>query len=147
MTRGEAAGDRPLPLLEGFAGQFYEHCRNGELRFQRCAECGKWRHFPRHTCAACGSWEWEWARSSGRAQVFSWTVVRRPMHPSFSDGLPFAPVIVLLEEGVRMVSWVVDCPPDELERGMDVEVFFEAVTPEVTLPMFRRRATANRSNV
>jgi uncharacterized OB-fold protein len=67
------------------------------------------------------------------------------MHPSFSNGLPFAPVIVLLEEGVRMVSWVVDCPPHELERGMDLEVFFEAVTPEVTLPMFRRRATAKRS--
>jgi uncharacterized OB-fold protein len=138
MSQSRADYSRPLPQMEGFTSQFYEHCKNGELRFQRCTECGKWRHVPRHTCASCGSWEWEWARSSGRARVFSWTVVRRPMHPDFTEGVPYAPVIVEMEEGVRLVSWVVDCPPDELRREMPVEVFFETVTPEVTLPKFRR---------
>jgi uncharacterized OB-fold protein len=138
MAGSEASYRKPLPLMRGFTEQFYGHCRKGELRFQRCSGCGKWRHVPRNTCAGCGSWDWEWARSSGRGRVFSWTVVRRPMHPDFADEVPYAPAIIEMEEGVRLVSWVVDCPPEELRTGMPVEVRFEAVNPEVTLPKFRR---------
>jgi hypothetical protein len=47
-------------------------------------------------------------------------------------------VVVELEEGVRMVTWLVDCPPDEIRRDMPVEVVFDDVTAEVTLPKFRR---------
>ncbi|MBI4518426.1 MAG: Zn-ribbon domain-containing OB-fold protein [Deltaproteobacteria bacterium] len=130
--------DKPLPLLQGMAQEFYNHCKNGELRFQRCSQCGKWRHVPRAMCAACGSWQWEWARSSGRGKVFTWTVVRRPMHPGFSNDTPYAPVVVELAEGVRMVTWLVDVAPDEIRRDMAVEVVFDAVTPEVTLPKFRK---------
>jgi len=135
----EAAGDynKPLPLMDGFAEEFYAYCKRGELRFQRCTACGRWRHVPRHKCSACGAWEWEWAKSSGRGKVFSWTVARRPMHPAFTE-VPYAPAIIALEEGTRLVSWVVDCAPEDLEMGMPVEVFFDAVTPEVTLPKFRR---------
>jgi uncharacterized OB-fold protein len=60
------------------------------------------------------------------------------MHPDFTEEVPFAPAILEMEEGVRLVSWVVGCPPDELRTGLPVEVFFDAVTPEVTLPKFRR---------
>lgn len=129
---------KPLPLMEGFTREFYQHCQRSELRFQRCTSCGAWRHVPRHKCGACSSWEWEWARSSGRGQVFSWTVVSRPMHPDFVEEVPYAPAIIEMEEGVRLVSWVVDCPPDELSKGMPVQVFFDAVSDEVTLPKFRR---------
>lgn len=129
---------KPVPLMQGLAQQFYTYCKNRELRFQRCTTCGKWRHVPRAMCAACGSWEWEWAKSSGRGKVFTWTVVRRPMHPAFANDAPYAPVVVELDEGVRMVSWLVDIAPDDIEKGMPVEVVFDAVTPEVTLPKFRR---------
>jgi uncharacterized OB-fold protein len=60
------------------------------------------------------------------------------MHPDFVQEVPYAPAIIEMEEGVRLVSWVVDCPPEELRTGMPVEVLFDAVTPEVTLPRFRR---------
>jgi uncharacterized OB-fold protein len=138
MSESAATVAKPLPLMEGFAQQFYQHCAAQELRFQRCKNCGAWRHVPRHTCAACTSWEWEWAKSEGRGSVFSWTVVSRPMHPAFVDEVPYAPAIIEMEEGVRLVSWVVDCPPDQLRKGLPVEVFFDAVTPEITLPKFRR---------
>jgi len=138
MKQDSAPYEKPLPLMSGFAKEFYDHCRNGELRFQRCDDCGRWRHVPRRTCAHCGSWNWQWARSNGRGSVFSWTVVRRPMHPNFVSDVPYAPAIVEMEEGVRIVSWVTDCPPDELRRGMRVEVHCEAVTPELSLPRFHR---------
>jgi uncharacterized OB-fold protein len=129
---------KPLPELEGLAGEFYGFCKEGELRFQRCAGCRAWRHVPREMCATCGSWDWEWTTSSGRGRVFTWTVVGRALHPDFEDACPYAAVVVELEEGVRLLSHVVDCPPEELEIDMPVEVFFDAVTPEVTLPKFKR---------
>jgi len=129
---------RPLPTMDGLAGQFYGWCRQRELRFQRCTDCGTWRHVPRELCAACGSWAWEWVASSGRGTVFTWTVAVRAMHPAFQDAVPYAAVVVEMEEGVRILSRVTDCPPDELAVGMPVTVAFDDVTPEVTLPTFRR---------
>ena len=121
--------------------QYYEYLGQSELRFQRCSECGTWRHVPREMCAACGSWQWEWAVSSGRGTVFTWTVVARALHPAFQNATPYAPVVIEMEEGVRLLSQVVNCAPDQLAIGMPVEVVFEDVTAEVTLPKFRRVRT------
>lgn len=130
--------NKPLPLMVGMTKEFYDFCKQRELRFQRCQRCGRWRHVPREMCAACGSWDWEWAKSSGRGRVFTWTVVARPMHPAFMQDVPYAAVVVEMEEGVRVVTTLVDCPPEDIRMSMPVEVVFEDVTEEVTLPRFRR---------
>jgi len=132
------AYEKPLPAQIGLSKEFYDYCRQRELRFQRCADCSAWRHVPRQQCAGCGSQRWAWETSSGRGVVFTWTVVARAMHPAFVADVPYAPVVVELDEGVRLVSEVLDCPPDELAIGMPVEVDFVDVTPELTLPKFRR---------
>jgi uncharacterized OB-fold protein len=138
VTARESEHARPLPSTEGLAGEFYDWCRQHELRFQRCTGCGAWRHVPREMCAACGSFEWEWARSSGQGTVYTWTVVVRALHAAFQDDAPYAPVVVQMAEGVRVLATVVDCPPEELEIGMPVTVVFDDVTPDATLPRFRR---------
>jgi uncharacterized protein len=129
---------KPLPLLDGTSGEFYQYCKNHELRFQRCTKCGKWRHVPRDMCAECGSWDWEWAKSSGRGKLFTWTVVTLPMHPAFTEEVPYAVCLIDMAEGPRIVSRIVDVAPQDLRMGLPVEVIFDAVTPEVTLPRFRR---------
>jgi uncharacterized OB-fold protein len=129
--------DKPLPAMQGLTQEFYGFCKQRELRFQRCTGCGAWRHVPREQCAACGSQAWEWALSSGRGTVFTWTTVARAMHPAFQDDVPYAAVVIELDEGVRVVSEVLDCPPEALAIGMAVEVVFADVTPDVTLPKFR----------
>ena len=129
---------KPLPDLEGLAGEFYGWCKKGELRFQRCAGCDAWRHVPREMCGKCGSTEWEWQRSTGRGKVFTWTVAERPLHPGFADAAPYAPVVVEMEEGVRLLTEIVDLPPGDLAVDMPVQLTFEDVTPEVTLPKFKR---------
>jgi uncharacterized OB-fold protein len=139
MTDDAAGYTKPLPVLDGLAGEFYGWCKRHELRFQRCTACRAWRHVPRELCAACGSWEWEWARSSGRGTVFTWTVVARALHPAFKGDVPLAPAVIEMDEGVRLLSAVIDCGTDALAIGMPVEVVFEDVTPEVTLPKFRSR--------
>lgn len=133
-----ATSRKPLPVLEGLAGEFYGFCRQQQLRFQRCTQCHTFRHVPREICSRCNSFDWEWVASSGRGTVYTWTVVERALHPAFASATPMAPVVVEMEEGVRMLSELVDCPIAELRIGMPVEAVFEVVTPEVTLPRFRR---------
>ena len=132
---------RPVPKMRGFAAEFYAYCKQHELRFQRCASCGTWRHVPRDMCAQCGSFEWEWAKSSGKGKLFSWTTAMQPMLPQFADLVPYSPVVVELEEGVRMLSWLTDVKDDDLKLDLPVEVMFDDVTPEVTLPKFKRAGT------
>jgi uncharacterized OB-fold protein len=132
-----SAHRKPLPRGEDYNGEFYQFCNRHELRFQRCSECRAWRHMPRESCRDCGSFGWTWERSSGRGKIFSWTVIHRALHPGFTDDLPYAAVVVELDEGVRLVSNVVDLAPEELRLGLPVEVVFDAVTPETTLPKFR----------
>jgi hypothetical protein len=133
---------KPLPGLDGLTGEFYGFCKDKALHFQQCSDCGTFRHVPREMCAECNSFAWEWVRSSGRGTIFSWVVVNRALHPAFHDpspdAIPLAPIVVEMEEGVRLVSNMVDCAPGQLEMGMPVEVVYEAVTEEVTLPRFRR---------
>lgn len=138
MNADKLAYAQPLPAPDGLAGEFYRWCAQGELRFQRCSGCGRLRHVPREICAHCASFEWTWWRSRGHGTVFSWTEVVRPLHPAFADEAPYAPVIVELEEGVRMLSRVIDCPPAALAIGMAVEVAFVPVAEGVHLPFFRR---------
>jgi uncharacterized OB-fold protein len=93
---------------------------------------------PRELCAECGSWEWEWALSSGKGEVFTYTIVGRALHPAFAESVPYAATVVEMEEGVRLLSKVADVAPEQLEIGMRVEVDFEAVSDEISLPIFRR---------
>jgi uncharacterized OB-fold protein len=132
--------NKPLPGLDGLSAEFYAFCKQQRLHFQRCSACRTFRHVPREMCAECNSFEWEWVASTGKGTVFTWTVIERALHPAFADATPMAPVVVEMEEGVRLLANMLDCPPAELAMGMPVEIAYEAVTDEVTLPRFRRRA-------
>ena len=134
----EASYTLPLPELDGLHKEFYDHCKRHALHFQRCGDCQTWRHVPREMCPECGSWNWSWEVSSGRGRVFTWTVVARPMHPAFANACPYAPVVVEMEEGVRLLSEVADVAPEDLEIDMEVRVHYDDVTREVTLPKFKK---------
>ena len=57
--------------------------------------------------------------------------------PGFRESLPYVMAYVDLDEGLKMLTNIVDCPPDQVKIGMPVEVVYEDVTPEVTLAKFR----------
>jgi len=135
LTRGLPL---PQPTLDNLA--FYEAARRGELCFQRCTACGRFRHYPRPICPVCLSRDYGWERSTGRGTVYTWTVVRGPTLPAFEARLPYNVVDVLLDEGVHFVSEVLDCPPEEIRAGMPVEATFVPVSEEITLVKFRRVA-------
>lgn len=140
MSEVKQTPSTPLPELSSLSGEFYGWCNKGELRFQRCSQCQRWRHVPREICAHCGPFEWSWQRSSGHGRVFSWTEVVRALHPAFGGATPYAPVIVEMDEGVRLLSRVLDSTADQLTMDMPVTVEFVAVSDALRLPYFRRRS-------
>jgi len=123
--------------------RFWDALRAGELRIQRCTACGAFRHPPRPVCAQCGASESEWPVVAGTGEVWSFTIVHGPTLPAFADRVPYGAVVVRLDEGVFLVSNLVDCPVDELAVGQRVELALTRVAagPEVggdfVLPLFR----------
>jgi uncharacterized OB-fold protein len=130
---------KPLPEITPAMRPFWEAARRHELVVQHCTACGAHRFPARDICSRCLSRDTEWVRSAGRGMVFSWVVMHQVYHPGFATDVPYALVVVELDEGARLVSNLVDCPVDGIRAGMGVEVVFDDVTPDVTLPKFRPR--------
>ncbi len=126
----------PMPSVMWDNQGFWEGVKRHDLVFQKCRQCGTLVHPPRPMCPACRSFDKEWARSSGRGKVYSWITYRESAHPSFRP--PYSVVLVELDEGVRVVSNLVDAKPDEIEVGMPVEVVFDDISDELTLPKFKK---------
>ncbi len=130
---------RPLPQITPEMAPFWEAARRHELVVQRCRGCGGLRFPARDLCSRCLSREADWVPVSGRGSIFSFVVMHQVYHPGFADQVPYAVVVVQLEEGARILSNLLDCPVQDVRVDMPVEVVFEELTPEVTLPKFRPR--------
>ena len=132
----------PVPVANPDNQGFWDACRRGELRLQRCTACGRWRHHPRPICPACRSFDYEWTPASGRGVVHTFTIVHRPTLPAFEAQLPYNVIVVRLDEGPFMVSNLVDAPADALRIGLAVEVVFQPLDDATALPKFRPRRAA-----
>jgi uncharacterized OB-fold protein len=130
---------KPLPQVTPEMKPFWDAARRHELVVQRCTGCGAQRFPARDICSRCLSREAGWVPVSGRGEVFSWAVMHQVYHPGFAADVPYAVVVIELEEGARLVSNLVGCPPGASRAGLPVEVMFDDVTPETTLPKFRPR--------
>ena len=128
---------RPRPKLERDTRGYWEALRKHQLVIQRCLECQAFRHHPRPMCPECHSLKFEWAPVSGRGTVYTYAIVTQPLHPHWADRTPYNVVLVELEEGIRIVSSLVDCPNESIQIGMPVTVVFEDVSDEISLPMFK----------
>ena len=137
MADAKVSSRRPLPRVDEESRGYWEALGRHELVVQRCRDCSIWRFPPRAVCPACLSSATEWVRVSGRGTVYSFTVTHQNQAPGFRDALPYVLAIVELAEGPRLMTNIVGCAPDAVRIGMPVEVVFEDVTPEITLPLFR----------
>ncbi len=119
--------------------EFWSYCNKGELRIQRCRACGKFRQPPLSGCRHCGSRDVEWVRSSGRGQVFTFSLVYHPVLPAVAEYVPYNVILVELPDcgNVRIVSNLLDTPFEQIKIGMPVDLVWERMGPEVNLPRFR----------
>jgi len=132
---------KPLPYADAETRPYWEWAKKHELRMQRCADCRQIRFPPGPMCPACNSMRDEWVRMQGTGTIYSWIVVHPPVLPAFAADAPYSVVLVQLDDDptLRLVGTVIDIANDELAAGIPVEVVFDDVTPDVTLPRWRRR--------
>lgn len=134
--------DRPLPVITPETRHYWEGTRAGELRLQKCAECNHVYFPPRPFCPKCASRDVSVVRASGRATLYSYVIHHRAA-PGFTP--PYSIAVVELEEGPRMMSNIVEVEqtPQALQLDMPLEVVFQRMSEEISLPMFRPARSAS----
>lgn len=136
----ERSYPKPLPHPSDLTRPFWEAARRHELRLQRCRACQHYIFYPRSVCPDCLGTDLDWTPVSGRGTLYSYTVVRQAASRRFAPDVPYLFAVVELAEGPRMATNLVDCPIDQAQVGLPVEVFFDDVTEEFALVKFRPAA-------
>jgi uncharacterized OB-fold protein len=140
MTLRNQEFQRPLPGITAENKPFWDYMKKHEFRVQKCLGCDRLFYPPNGMCPYCHHTESEWVKLSGKGKVFSYVIVRRSNHPAFANDVPYVVAIIETDEGIRYYSNVIDCKPEDVSINMPVEVVFEDVTEEITLPKFKPAA-------
>ena len=130
------AWKKPLPVESGETKPFWEACREGRFLIQRCRTCGKYQYHYKGFCSHCWTGEIEDVAASGRGKVWSYTVVHRTRMPGFQEEVPYVVALVELDEGVKVVSNIINCAPERVNIGLSVQLTFVRADATWTIPMF-----------
>jgi uncharacterized protein len=128
---------KPIPIPDERSKPFFDGAKRHQLMIQQCSSCGTVMWPVKSRCDNCLSAKVTWVQSCGKGTLYSFALMHQVYHPGFSSEVPYNIVEVDLEEGLRILSNVVGCSNNELHIGMSLEVTFEDVTDEVTLPKFK----------
>ncbi|HEX7736304.1 MAG TPA: OB-fold domain-containing protein [Ktedonobacteraceae bacterium] len=137
MSTETSAYKRPLPVPNEASQPFFAGAREHRLMIQRCSACGAFM-WPVHTrCINCLGSDIGWVQASGQGTLYSFVLMHQVFHPGFASEVPYNIAEVDLAEGLRIISNIADCSNDQLRIGMPLEVTFEVLTDEITLPRFK----------
>ncbi|MFJ6985130.1 MULTISPECIES: Zn-ribbon domain-containing OB-fold protein [unclassified Streptomyces] len=133
-----------VPEVDAFTRAYWEAAAEGRLLVRRCRACGRAHHYPREFCPYCWSEDVRWETASGRARLYTWSVVHRNDLAPFGERTPYVAAVVDLAEGPRMATELVEGATvggaaagadasgplgDALRAGMELEVVFRAGVP------------------
>ncbi|MFB7360940.1 Zn-ribbon domain-containing OB-fold protein [Streptomyces hydrogenans] len=124
------------PDIDAFTRPYWDAAAEGLLLLRRCRACERPHHYPREFCPHCWSEDVDWEPASGRATLYTWSVVHRNDLPPFGERVPYVAAVVDLAEGPRMMTQVVDVPEDDLRVGMALEAVFRTGDDGVAVPVF-----------
>ena len=132
--------NKPLPQLNSDNKPFWDGCREHQLRFQKCRNCQHVRWPPAIICPMCYSHDTEWIVASGKGKIYTFAVYHQPFNKAFENDLPYVTASIELEEGPRLLSNIVGCSPGEVRCDMPVQVVWEDISKEFSLPKFKPAA-------
>lgn len=138
MNRAAALAPH-LPIIDAESEPFWAATKDRQFLIRHCTACGRNHFYPRHYCPYCWSEACEWQAASGKGRIYSYTVIHHNDVPPFKDMLPYIVVLIDLDEGVRVTANLVECTPDVVHVGLPVEVIYEHINDDITLPQFRPR--------
>ena len=118
------------PDINAETAVYWESAKNGKLLVKTCKACGKLHYYPRTICPHCLSSDTDWVEASGKGTIYTYSVMRR-------TETPYVIAYVTLEEGVTMLSNIVECDVDGVAVGQTVEVVFRDTEGGHSLPVFR----------
>ena len=127
---------KQLPAITTSNKAFWDAAKRHELVVYRCSSCGTF-YSGVTECTACDRPGMAWVKASGKGEVYTFCIFHQAFHPAWQDDIPYNVAYVKLEEGPLLVTNIVGCANDDIYIGMPVEVVFDDVTEEVTLPKFR----------
>jgi len=130
---------KPLPVIDADYKPYWDAAKRHELVQYRCQICGDFSpiHYPITGCPKHGRSKMEWTKVSGKGNVYTFVVFRMLFDPAFKDEIPYNVAIIELAEGSLLMSNIVQCKNEDIKVGMPVEVVFEDVSEEVSLPKFK----------
>jgi uncharacterized OB-fold protein len=130
---------KPLPQSDPVTAPYWESLKAHAMKIQRCNDTGKFFFYPRGLSPFTFSDNISWELVSGKGNIYAFTIVQLNRAPGFADELPYVVALIELDEGVRVMSNVIDVTPDpqHVKVGMPVELVYDDVTDEITLPKFR----------
>ena len=129
--------EKPLPTPKPWSKPFWQGCKRHELLIQQCQDCKTNFLYPKLYCPNCLSPNIAWVKSSGRGKIYTFTTVYNYAPTDFMEDVPYTVAVIRLEEGVQLMSNLIGCAPEQIRCDMDVEVVFDDVTEDFTLPKFK----------
>ena len=120
----------PAPIVDSFTAPFWQAAGEGTLLIRRCKACGEADWYPRPFCPHCSSDDTDWEPASGGGTIYSFTVTRR------AGPVPYVLAYVTLDEGVTMMTNIVDCDLDSIKIGQPVRLVFKPSEGGAPVPMF-----------
>ena len=139
MTTERPSIPRPLPVADEASQPFFDAAAEGKLMLRFCSACQRWLNYNYDVCDNCLTANLEWKQASGRGTVYSFIIMHQVVHPGFASLTPYNVATVELEEGPRVHTNLVDIENDQIQMDMPVEVTFERLENDVTVPKFKPR--------
>lgn len=128
--------EKPRPVIDPGSEPFWNATKQHRLSIPRCKACDQHHFYPRELCPHCHSDELEWTDVSGRGEIYSYTIARKPAGPAFAADVPYVVAMIALDEGPRMLTNIITADVDSVRIGDRVRVKFDDVAADLTLPKF-----------
>ena len=137
MTQQTYEGPVPIPQQE--SDFYWQKCKEHELWLRNCQSCSKAYFYPRDICPNCYGRDTSWVKASGKGSLYTFGIVHQIPRPNYKGPVPFVVAIVQLDEGPLFPTNLININPDPetIKIGMPVEVVWDPITEDITLPKFQ----------
>ncbi len=130
---------RPIPVPGDLSKPFWDAAKNGVLVMQHCQSCGHWQHPPYPTCTNCVSTDLKFEPVQGKGSIYSYSLMFHAGDQRFAAAVPYACIIVEMDQakGALIAGNLLGVPYTAVKLGRRVEVTFEKLNDDITLPQFK----------
>ncbi len=128
---------KPVPGISTDTKPYWDALKEHKLMLPKCSQCSKISFPPRPFCPDCLNFDVKWTELSGKGTVHTFSVVYQNKSRGFAEEVPYVVGYIQLDEGPQMMSNVTGIDPAQVKIGQKVEVYYDDVLPDLTLPKFR----------